>query len=371
MVGKRCAVVTHAHTDGYAKLATKLRQSIVSGDIRVGESLPSSKQLAATHGVAPETARRAAKQLEAEGLVTAEPRQGFRVLARVNDPERGLPIAFVLGDAERTELWDEFHRSLFACLQKAAAERGWSALAVGTGRRSGKEVMDQLRDCRACGMVLDSGNPGLLAEVNRVRLPAVMMDSWDPEMSLDAVVQDSFQGAMVAARHLIARGHRKIAWLGKISESVQSQERFGGVSAALAAAGIEFRPEFMQDTPWQKTAEAARRLLALSDRPTAVLGLWYDAATELFRAAAELGLEPGKDVEIVGWTAEEQYEGAYRVAFNGAPLPPTMVWSVAELARLAIARLAERRSKPAMPPALIKVPARLRLGEAPKKEAGK
>jgi len=68
-------------------------------------------------------------------------------------------------------------------------------------------------------------------------------------------------------------------------------------------------------------------------------------------------------VEIVGWTAEEQYDSAYRVAFNGAVLPPTMIWSIAELARLTIARLAERRVKPAMPPALIKVPAKLRLPE--------
>jgi len=369
MVGTQLARDREAH--GYSWLAGQLRQAILSGAFQVGDSLPPTKQLGAKYGVSAETARRAAKRLEGEGLVAAEPRQGFRVLARVNDPERGLPIAFVLGDAERTELWDEFHRTLFACLQNAAAERGWSALAVGTGRRSAREVMDQLRDCRACGLVLDAGNPGLLAEVNRVRLPAVMMDSWDPEMSLDAVVQDSFQGAMLAARHLIAQGHRKIAWLGRISQSVQSQERFGGASAALAAAGIAYRPEFMLDTPWPETAQAARRLLALNDRPTAVLGLWYDAAIELVRAAAELGLQPGKDVEIVGWTAEEQYEGAYRVAFNGAALPPTMVWSVAELARLTIARLAERRVRPEMPPTLIKVPARLRLGEAPKKEAGK
>ena len=85
-------------------------------------------------------------------------------------------------------------------------------------------------------------------------------------------------------------------------------------------------------------------------------------------AAAELGLEPGKDVDIVGWTAEEQYETGYRMRFKGAKLPPTMVWSVAELARRSVARLAERRASPSMSPTLIKVPTRLRLPEAPKEE---
>ena len=40
-----------------------------------------------------------------------------------------------------------------------------------------------------------------------------------------------------------------------------------------------------------------------------------------------------------------------------------MVWSIAELARLTIARLAERRANPALDPALIKVPVRRRLSE--------
>jgi DNA-binding LacI/PurR family transcriptional regulator len=347
----------------YAWVAEQLRKAIVSGQVRTGSNLPSTKNIGSQYGVSAETARRAAKQLESEGLLVCQPRHVFRVQARANDPDRGLPIAFVVAAAEEPGLWDEFTQVLFACLQKAALERGWSMLAVGVGGRTGRQVMEQLADCRACGMVLDAGNPALLAEVNRVRLPAVMMDAWDPEMSLDGVVQDSFQGAMVATRYLIGRGHRRIAWLGRISESVQAQERFGGVSAALAAAGVESRTGYMLDTPWQETPRAARTLLAGSDRPDAVLGLWHDAVIQLVRAAAELGLEPGKDVEIVGWTAEEQYGSAYRAGFAGAALPPTVVWSIAELARLAIARLAERRDKPAMPPALIKVPARLKFAE--------
>jgi len=330
-----------------------LKKAIGAGEIPPGKTLPPTKELAARHGVSPETARRAAKQLEREGLVAAQARQGFRVLARANDPDRGLPIAFVIADAQKTELWDEFHRTLFACLQKAAADRGWSALAVGTGRRSARQVMDQLRDCRACGMVLDAHNSEHVAAALHIGMPVVMMDAWDPDMRLDAVVQDSFQGALVATRHLIARGHTSIGWLGRISESVQAQERFGGFCAALAAAGLKARPEFMKDTPWTETTQAARKLLARRDRPTGVLGLWLDAAVQLSQAAAELGLEPGKDVDIVGWSAEEQYDSAYRARFNGAALPPTMVWSVSELARLTLARLAERRANPAAAPALV------------------
>jgi len=370
MVGTGLAPEQNAR--GYVWLAGELRVAIAAGTIPAGDSLPSTRRLGAEHGVSPETARRAIKELEAEGLVVSEPRHGYRVQARANDPDRGLPVAFVVSAAEEPGLWNEFYRLLFAGLQKAAAERGWPVLAVGVGRHSARAVCDQLRDCRACGMVLDSMNAELLGAVRSMGLPAVMMDAWEPEMSLDAVVQDSFQGALLAVRYLVGHGHRSIGWLGRISESVQSQERFGGVSAGIAAADLKASREFMLDTPGPKLAAAARKLLARPNRPTGVLGLWHDAASELIGAARELGLKPGSDVEIVGWTAEEQYDGAYRMLFNGAELPATMVWSIAELARLTVARLAERRLNPAMPPALIKVPARLRLPEgAPKTEAGK
>ena len=140
---------------------------------------PPSKVLGKRYGTSPETARRAAKKLQREGLVSSEPRQGFRVLARVNDPDRGLPIAFVVSDSERPGLWSGFYRELFAGLQSAAAERNWPMLALGTGGRSGRAVMEQLRDCRACGMVLDSMNSDLVKAVTAMDMPAVMMDSWN------------------------------------------------------------------------------------------------------------------------------------------------------------------------------------------------
>ena len=108
-------------TRGYMWLAAQLREAIQAGEIPAGESLPAVKFLGRKYGTSPETARRAAKQLQSEGLVSSQPRQGFRVLARVNDPDRGLPIAFVVDDTERPGGWDDFHRHLFAGLQSAAS----------------------------------------------------------------------------------------------------------------------------------------------------------------------------------------------------------------------------------------------------------
>jgi LacI family transcriptional regulator len=354
-------VVTETRADapdkGYIWLAEQLRTAIASGEFPAGRVLPSMKELGAQHGVSSETARRAAQQLVADGLLSSEPRHGFRVLARANDPERGMPIAFVVSTVEPLGQWNEFYTRLFTGVQKAVADRGWSLLAIGAGKRSNREILAQLRNQRVCGLVIDSMNSALLHEVSTMGLPAVMMDSWDAEMRLDAIVQDSFQGALLATRHLVARGHQRIAWLGPVSESVQSQERFGGAAAGLTAAGLA-RAEFLQDTPRQKIPETARALLSRPDRPTAVLALWYDAASEIAQAAAEMGLTLGRDLDVVGWTPEESLD-TYRGFFKHGVVPPAMVWSATELARVAIARLVERRQHPARPSTLLKVPTRL------------
>ncbi len=346
----------------YPWLAEQLKQAIESGQVRAGSNLPSTKEIGSQYGVSAETARRAAKQLEAEGLLVSHPRHGFRVHARANDPDRGLPVAFVLSGDEQPGLWNEFNRLLFAALQKAAADRGWSMLAVGTGGRTSAQVIEQLRDCRVSGMVLDAPDPERLASAGKIGMPVVMTDAWEPAMHVDAVVQDSFQGALLAAEHLIAAGHRRIGWLGPISDSATSRERFGGAAAALAAAGLAIDPKLMADTPWEKLPEAAAKMLARRDRPTAVLALWHNSVQALVPAAAEAKLRLGRDLAVVGWSAEEDWN-TYRGFYGDAPVQPTVTWSIAELASKTIARLAERRRHPGMSPTLIKVPTRLRLPE--------
>ena len=77
----------------YQELAAALKADISGARVAAGGYLPGERQLAEAHAVAPMTARRALKKLEAEGLIAAEARRGWRVLARANDPDRGAPIA--------------------------------------------------------------------------------------------------------------------------------------------------------------------------------------------------------------------------------------------------------------------------------------
>ena len=65
----------------YVQLVEKLRLEIVSGKLKIGERLPSVRELALTARVNPNTMQKALAELEAEGLVYTERTNGKFVTA--------------------------------------------------------------------------------------------------------------------------------------------------------------------------------------------------------------------------------------------------------------------------------------------------
>ncbi len=350
------------------KLATALRSKIISGSFKTGDFLPSVRELTAERGLAHTTVYRALRQLAAEGWVSAEAGRGYRVLARGNDPDRGAPVAFVLtpqSHLQRTPL-DDLRKSLLAGLQGAAAERDWVLMALEYAGSAEDAVLGRLRELKACGAILDTLSPALIAAVGRSGLPVVAVENWHEDSAVDAVVQDSFRGGFVAGSWLAARGHRRIGWIAPAAVSRQGSERFGGAAAALAERGIELAPELrlgIADFGAPDRVKPVREYLARPDRPEAILALWQGPTALVAQAARELGLVPGRDFDMVGWSTEEEYDSWFRPNFQSVPVPPAVVWDVGELARTAVSRLAERRANPKLPPITLKIPTRLRVAE--------
>lgn len=116
---------------------------------------------------------------------------------------------------------------------------------------------------------------------------------------------------MLAARHVIGLGHRRI---GVVSGPIRTGSRMGrvnGIRIALARAGLELAEELI----WQggdvsgfgdmEGAELGRmgirELLSRDDPPTAVLCGNDMYALGAYAGARDLGYEVGRDISIVGF----------------------------------------------------------------------
>jgi DNA-binding LacI/PurR family transcriptional regulator len=341
------------------KVRNEMRRRILAGRIPAGVLLPGLRALSRDHGVALTTVYGALKGLVAEGLIAAEPRRGYRVLYGAAEDERSRPVAFVSDQRGRPEEWAAFSQELLVAFRGAAQARGSSVLGVGTDGRDPAATMRQLSCAGAWGALLDAASPELVAMIRASGLPAIAVASMAGFQGLDVIVQDDYQAGMLAAEHLVARGHRRIAWIGPTVRTEHSLARLAGASAALLRAGREMSPELRVETDDATVRARTVELLSRPDRPGAVLVLWRDVAVNVAAAARELGLAPGRDFEMVSLCVEEQYERDYRPAF-GDWVPPAVTWSARTMAGLAVSRLAERRTNPEMEPVRILLPVRLR-----------
>jgi LacI family transcriptional regulator len=104
--------------------------------------------------------------------------------------------------------------------------------------------------------------------------PIVFLDRPPEGIAADCVLLDNQGGAAAAVAHLLARGHRRIAYIADPDALYTASERLAGYRQAMAAAGAPIDPELVRlGSHDAAQAEAVvRELLALPDdrRPTAL-----------------------------------------------------------------------------------------------------
>jgi len=257
---------------------------------------------------------------------------------------------------------DNVQQRINLALQDAVARHSGAMLGVHLGGRTPAEVMGQIRTARVWGVILDAINQELLGLIQHAGIPAVMVNAWSEGAPFDAILQDNYLGGFLAARHLIERGHKRIAWFGRVNASCFSRERLAGATAAMTAAGLDLPARLRFDVGKRGPEQTALSMLAGPRRPEAVLALWTDMTLPVVAAARKLKLALGRDLDVVGWAIEECYE-SYRPRFDKGRMPPMITWKTADLARMAIARLIERRDDPDLPLVRINVATRLREGD--------
>jgi DNA-binding LacI/PurR family transcriptional regulator len=346
---------------GSEKFLGLLRARIRGGGIQSGAYLPTVRQLSAEHGISCKTIHKAMQVLVREGLIAAEPRQGYRVRQGAGAPELGCPVALLMSP-DNIDGWPTpFRAELLVTLRAAAERRDWSVLApVGDSMLAG-QLRGVLESGRAFGAITDLDDSAFLDELRCSEIPAVVVNAFATGHGLDSVVQDGQGGALLAAQHLASLGCRRVAYFGSVQNDAHAIDRFAGAAAGLQLAGMALARDLIVNTGLDRRDADAHRLLSRKNRPDGIISPWRGFTLSLKKAADELGLELGKDVHVIGWCPEEIYETDYARHFGGAPVPPTVTWSVREMAETALARLSERRSRPDLPPVCIKVGAKLKV----------
>ncbi|WP_454699975.1 LacI family DNA-binding transcriptional regulator [Arthrobacter humicola] len=195
----------------------------------------------------------------------------------------------------------EIHRAL----EDTLAERGIAVFAASLDDDPQREkaLVAAFLGRRVDGLVLTpiaKSQAYVIPEHSR-DLPMVFIDREPVGLDADAVVTDNAVGAATAASHLLAHGHRKLAYLGDRPEIQTARERRRGFIEELGRAGLATSAvpvrEGLHDE--ESARLAALELLASDDPPTAIFSSQNLVTFGVMRALKEMGAS--KRVALVGF----------------------------------------------------------------------
>lgn len=112
---------------------------------------------------------------------------------------------------------------------------------------------------------------------------------------------DNLAGARMAAERLLSLGHRRIGYIGAYPEYNFADQRFNGFCGALKAENVTIAADAVQRVALDRRSgyAAMQNLLALPNRPTAVLVDNNLAGIGAVHAAMHSGLMLGRDLSII------------------------------------------------------------------------
>jgi DNA-binding LacI/PurR family transcriptional regulator len=118
-----------------------------------------------------------------------------------------------------------------------------------------------------------------------------------------SVITDDESGALAATSHLIDKGHRRIALINGDSRFHTAHARDRGFRAAMKRAGLDVDESMVAYCNWSpaETIDAVRKLMAMTEPPTAIFCTSDDMAFGAMNALIYDGYRVPEDVAIVGF----------------------------------------------------------------------
>ncbi len=206
------------------------------------------------------------------------------------------------------DLTNPFFAEMTVGLEAALQSAGLIPFLANTGesRERQARVMRAMREHGAVGYVLC---PAIgtaaddLAEVEAWGLPVVTVMRRLRAGWLSSVAPDNVGGARRATEHLLALGHRRIAFLGGRAGMAVHEDRRAGWEQALRRAGLTADPAMAVECIPNRDggAMALQRVLSLADPPTAALCFNDVVAIGAIYALDGRGLAAGRDFAVVGF----------------------------------------------------------------------
>ena len=267
-------------------------------------------QVAAAAGVSPSTVShalngtRAVRAETRERVVRAAEQLGY-VHDRVARAKRRTAVVGLVFDGIGAT---PFAGRIIRGAQEAARERGALLLVVDSDGDAELEEghLRSFADRRVDGILLARSShqeierPAGVGDIPVVLINAIPTPGW----GVPAIAPDEHALAEAATAHLLATGHRRLAFITAAGDTPVTRGLHAGFRAAIEWAGLYDQHAVVERTSPDAAGgrRMGRRLLdqPSGDRPTAILCYNDQIAMGVYQAAEAVGLEVPRDCSVVG-----------------------------------------------------------------------
>ena len=275
--------------------AASPRTTISAIAASIGVSVPSvSKVLNGRSDVAPATRRKIEKALQDNNYQRNARQTG-------GSPARLIELVF-------HELDSAWSIEIIRGVEQAARRNGMGVVLSDLGGNHGPDQrwMREVIARRPHGIifVLSTLSADQKRQLETRSIPYVVLDTdGDTFEGAPSVGSNNWQGGLLATRHLLSLGHRRIAMVSGPQDVLCSRARVDGFRAAHSDVGV---PLIDDPIRWGNFTvnggyEHGRELLARQDRPTAIFAGSDMQALGVLRAAREQGIDVPGQLSVVGY----------------------------------------------------------------------
>jgi LacI family transcriptional regulator len=247
--------------------------------------------------------------LNDRGDVSTETRERVREVARsvgysANPAARGLVtqrtqlVAVVVGDnAGHRDLSLVFFGKVMAAVSRRLARDGYDSLLLQPLELGLHHRFD------AAVLIGIDGNDPLITELYTRGVPYVGVDVRVSGPRSAIVGSDHADGVRLALRHLHELGHRRIAHIAGARNTVAGADRIAAFQREARVLGLAVPEEYVREADFSSDGgyRETSALLALAERPTAIVAASDLMALSALQAIRDAALEPGRDVAVVGF----------------------------------------------------------------------
>lgn len=184
--------------------------------------------------------------------------------------------------------------------------------------------------------------------------PVVTIDPNNESPDCPGIIAANRDGALAAMNYLTSLGHKRIGFITGRLDLVSACHRLQGYKDGLFAAGIPLDDELIQigDYTLEVAFTCSQRLLALSNRPTAIFASNDSSAIGVYQAAQEAGLRIPQDLSVIGF--DNLPESTYP-----HPALTTMDQFVSQMGKMAVELVMKMINGETLEKNLLKIPAKL------------